>query len=207
MEIKIDSHHIETKEMVEGFLYSYRQLDASLTRVYEASVHLYSLIELLISKGIIGIEELEEGKKIAGKRLEESYKKAGIGVRLQQTETDKYEVSEEIQIDCESRMHICRAACCRLSFSLSTQDIYEGIRWDLGNPFMNVIGESGYCVHLQPDVLRCTIYEQRPAICRKYDCRNDQRIWLDFDKMVINPNLYREKDSAPPEKATGEQRS
>jgi Fe-S-cluster containining protein len=196
VEISTNGYQVDTAEIIEGFLNSYRQLDAGLTRVYEASAHIYSLIELLLAKGIIGIEELEERKKIIEKRLEDSYKKAKIGVRLQQNEVDKYKITEEVKIDCENRKHICRAACCRLTYSLSVQDIYEGIRWDLGKPFLNARGPNGYCVHLRPDVLECSIYEQRSASCRNYDCRNDKRIWLDFDKMVINPQLYGGKDPA-----------
>lgn len=203
MDIKTDGFHIEEKEIVEGFLNSYRQLDAGLTRIYEASAHIYSLIELLLAKGIISIEELEERKKIVGKRLEDSYQKAKIGVRLQQNEVDKYKITEEVKIDCENRKHICRAACCGLTYSLSVQDIYEGVRWDLGNPFLNARSPDGYCVHLRPDVLECSIYEQRSVSCRNYDCRNDKRIWLDFDKMVINPELYGGKDSARTGKKKG----
>ena len=195
MAIKTNGHQIETEEIVEGFLYSYRQLDNNALKVFEASAHLYSLIELLVAKGIIGIEELDQRKKAVEKRLSDSFKEAGIGVRVQKCDIDKYSSQEQAKIDCEKRQHLCRSACCRMAYALSLQDIREGIRWNLGMPFMNVRGQDGYCVHLDQDTLRCSIYESRPIVCRQYDCSNDRRIWLDFDKMIINPDLFKEGNS------------
>lgn len=190
MTTSTNGHQIASEEILEGFLYSYRQLDTSALKVYEASAALYSLIELLVAKGIIGVEELDHRKKAVEKRLADSFKESGIGVRVQNAQIDKYSLKEEAKIDCEKRIHICRAACCALAYALSPQDIREGIRWSLGKPFMNVRGEDGYCVHLERGTFRCSIYEHRPAVCRQYDCHNDRRIWLDFDKMIINPKLF-----------------
>jgi hypothetical protein len=187
--IKTNGHHLETEEILEGFLYSYRQMDTNAVKVYEASAHLYSLIELLVAKGIIGVEELDQRKKAVEKRLQDSFKEAGIGVRVQRSDIDKYRLPEEAKIDCEKRQHLCRAACCKLTYALSLQDISEGIRWSLGKPFMNAREADGYCVHLQRDSFKCSIYEHRPIVCRQYDCRNDRRIWLDFEKMIVNPDL------------------
>jgi hypothetical protein len=33
------------------------------------------------------------------------------------------------------------------------------------------------------------IYLQRPVPCRAYDCRDDKRIWTDFEKKVVSPEL------------------
>jgi Fe-S-cluster containining protein len=189
-----NGHSLETDEILEGFLYSYRQMDTNAVKVYEALASVNSLIELLVAKGIIDIEELEQRKKAEQKRLEESYKKDGIGVRVQNLDVDKYSLKDEAKIDCEKRLPICRAACCALTYALSIQDINEGIRWSLGKPFMNARKADGYCIHLQRDTLRCSLYEHRPSVCRQYSCRNDQRIWLDFDKMIINPNLFKEEN-------------
>ncbi len=204
MAIKTNGHSLETEEILEGFLYSYRQLDTNALKVYEASAHLYSLIELLVAKGVIGIEELDQRKKAVEQRLQDSFKEAGIGVRVQRTEVDKYSLQEEAAIDCDQRLHICRAACCRLAYPLSVQDINEGIRWSLGKPFMNARASDGYCVHLQRDTMKCSTYEHRPSICRQYDCRNDRRVWLDFDKMIINPNPFEEGDPPHTEETSNE---
>jgi hypothetical protein len=202
MTTKTNGHHLETEEIIEGFLYSYRQLDTNAVKVYEASAHLYSLIELLVMKGIIGVEELDQRKKMVEKRLQDSFTEAGIGVRVQSSDTDKYDIEGEAKIDCDKRVHLCRGACCALTYALSLQDIHEGVRWSLGQPFMNARGEDGYCVHLQRDTLKCSIYEHRPVVCRHYDCRNDRRIWLDFDNAIINPALFGQVNSPPTEETT-----
>ena len=205
MKIPTNGHKLATEEILEGFLYSYRQLDTNALKVYEASAHLYSLIELLVSKGIIGIDELDHRKKAVEKRLKDSFKEAGIGVAVQGEGIDKYSLQQDVKIDCENRQHICRAACCTLAYALSPQDVREGIRWSLGKPFMNVRVEDGYCMYLkQGTSLRCSIYEHRPAICRQYDCRNDQRIWLDFDKMILNPALIEKGTVVTPIKTSDE---
>ena len=205
MVIRTNGHQVQTQEIVEGFLYSYCQLDANASKVFEASTNLYSLIELLVAKGIIGVEELNQRKKIVEKRLRDTFKEAEIGVRIQSPDLDKYRLDEEARVDCEKRLPICRAACCGLSFSLSWQDIQEGVRWNLGQPFLNARGKDGYCVHLQQAAFKCGIYEQRPAVCRAYDCRNDRRIWLDFDKMITNPDLLGGKSSSVVEKPVAEE--
>ena len=30
------------------------------------------------------------------------------------------------------------------------------------------------------------MYENRPGVCRRYSCYRDERIWTDFDNMVLN---------------------
>jgi uncharacterized protein len=43
-------------------------------------------------------------------------------------------------------------------------------------------GEDGWCAAVDRTTWRCTIYEQRPTICRKYamgspGCRDERRKW------------------------------
>jgi Fe-S-cluster containining protein len=68
--------------------------------------------------------------------------------------------------------------------------VEEGIvRWDLGRPYWNLRDATGYCIHNDPEKRCCNIYEARPGPCRSYDCRQDKRIWLDFETMIVNPHL------------------
>ena len=66
--------------------------------------------------------------------------KLSLGVRsvaLQEDEEDKYAFEKGATIDCENHVHLCRAACCRLDFALSKQDIEEGIvKWELGRLYL-----------------------------------------------------------------------
>jgi Fe-S-cluster containining protein len=101
---------------------------------------------------------------------------------------DKYEVAGATP-PCEELMPICKARCCKLSFALSTADLDEGvIRWDYGQPYrIRQRASDGYCVHNDPGSGGCTVHTHRPAICRRYDCRNDTRIWADYDARIPAP--------------------
>jgi len=188
----------EESEFIDGLLYCHYQLNANASKLFEALAYSYSLIEVLIAKGIIGIEELNQRKDAVAQRIAEQFQQEQIGVRMYDKGTDKYNLKEqECIVDCESRRPICRAICCKLEFPLSPQDVAEGIvRWKLGQPYMNRKGESGHCVHLDLGTCRCTVYEHRPAICRSYSCGNDKRIWLDFEKCIINPAIFEDKSVA-----------
>jgi hypothetical protein len=177
-------------EVVSGLLYTHSRANANTSRVLEAAAFLYALIELLKEKGLITIEELDARKTTVAQRVEKRFLSKGMGVMMQEPEQDKYAFPGEVQVDCENRLHLCKAACCRLSFPLSKQDITEGIvKWDLGSPYLIAQDAEGYCQHLDRTTHCCTVRERRPIPCRAYNCRNDQRIWSDFDNKVINPNL------------------
>jgi Fe-S-cluster containining protein len=90
---------------------------------------------------------------------------------------------------CEELMPICQARCCKqLTFALSTQDLDEGlIRWDYGRPYRVRRRSDGYCVHNDATSHGCTTHGNRPRVCRTYDCRNDKRIWTDFENRVLAP--------------------
>jgi Fe-S-cluster containining protein len=181
------------QEISHGLFYTHTRISQNTHRILESSAFLYSVIELLNEKGLITIDELEGRKKAVAERLTAQLREKGLGVMLQDQVEDKYTFAQEAEIDCDSRLELCRAACCRLRFALSKQDIYEGkIQWDLGRPYLIAQGSDGYCIHLERETCRCTVREQRPVPCRGYDCRQDNRIWLDFENRAINPRIYRE---------------
>jgi Fe-S-cluster containining protein len=176
-------------EVVEGLRYVHYQLGANTGKVLEVSSFLYALTELLIERGIITEKELNERKVAVAERLVKKFKELGMGAVFQEKEQDKYGF-DDVQIDCESRRYLCKAACCKLSFALARQDIEEGIvKWDLGHPYMIAKEGDGYCVRLDKTTYKCKVWEKRPVPCRAFDCRNDKRIWLDFEKMIVNPKL------------------
>jgi Fe-S-cluster containining protein len=184
--------HYLRQEVAEGLLYTHSRLNANTAKTLEAAAFIYALVELLCEKGIISLEELDQHKRVIGKRLAENFKKKNMGAMLQDPEYDKYTFSENASIDCAQRIYLCRGACCRIPFALSKQDIREGIvHWRLGEPYLIEHGRDGYCAHLEPGNSGCSIYEHRPVPCRAFDCRKDSRIWLDFAKEKINPDVYR----------------
>jgi Fe-S-cluster containining protein len=178
------------QELARGLMFTHGQANANAGRTLEAATFLYALIEILAERGVLTIEELDAHKDRIADRVEKRFVSKGMGVALQDPELDKYKLQAEAKVDCENRVHLCKAACCRMLFPLSRQDIMEGvIKWNLEVPYMVAQTPDGYCRHLDGATCRCTVREQRPIPCRVYDCRNDKRIWSDFEKYVINPDM------------------
>jgi hypothetical protein len=177
-------------DLLRGLIYAHNRANANTAEVHEASAMLRALVELLLEQGVIDGETLAGRQEQASEALRRRYVERGMAVAMQEFGVSKYEFKGGTEIDCKSRIHLCKAACCRLPFALSKQDVQEGVvRWDLGQPYMNARDGDGYCVHLEKCSGRCTVYAQRPIPCRGYDCREDKRIWLDFENRVVNPRV------------------
>lgn len=188
-------------DVAAGLMYAHGRENANTSKVLEVASFSYALIELLMERGVISVEELDERKKQVGQRLAEKFMENGMGVALTNDEQDKYAYEGSVEIDCENRIALCRGACCRLSFALTVQDLEEGrVKWDLGRPYMIRHDEDGYCHHVERESKRCQLYENRPVVCRAYDCRKDKRIWEDFENRVVSPDL----DKLFPQRATEE---
>jgi Fe-S-cluster containining protein len=178
------------QELAGGLVFAHGQASANASRTLEAATFLYALIELLADKGIVTIEELDAQKDRIADRVEKRFLGKGMGIALQEPDQDKYALQAEAHVDCENRVHLCKAACCRMLFPLSRQDISEGIiKWNLEVPYVIAQTSDNYCRHLDRPECRCTVREHRPIPCRVYDCSNDTRIWSDFKNYVINPDM------------------
>jgi hypothetical protein len=180
------------QQLTHGLLYTHSRLSNYSHRTLEGLSFLYAMIELLSEQGLLDVDALDARRQVVGERLSRQFKDSGQGALFQDPEYDKYDFADGAGVDCASRIDLCKAACCRLPFALSKQDIREGIiRWDLGQPYLIDQGKDGYCNHMDRCTGRCTVYEQRPVPCRGFDCRTDNRVWLDFDRGVINPEIER----------------
>ncbi len=182
---------LASSEVTAAFHEAYRRLGVQVTEVQEAATLLYALTEVMVDKGVVGLDELEHAKRPVRDRLDIRVQQAGMTVQLSADAPDKHAMADATaEIDCADRLHLCRAACCRLRFALSEQDVTDGtVQWTLSEPYLNRQEEDGYCAHNDPATRGCGIYADRPAVCRSYDCRDDPRIWLDFDGRVVNPDL------------------
>ena len=148
--------------------------------VVDLTGRLYALLEELVGSGQLDLRQLEERRLRITQREE---KRVVERAHVQQSDvSDKYALTDLPRIDCESRIHLCKAKCCSFNFPLSFQDLDEGtVKWDYARPYMIRKKPNGYCIHHEASTGRCGVYEKRPGVCRTYDCRNDKRIWQDFE--------------------------
>jgi Putative zinc- or iron-chelating domain len=99
---------------------------------------------------------------------------------------DKYAVAG-VDIDCDARMPLCHGRCCSADIALSEQDLREGkLAWRIREPYY-LPKVDGYCANQDRSTGGCGAYAQRPAQCRTYDCREDARIWIDFEARIPAP--------------------
>jgi hypothetical protein len=109
-------------------------------------------------------------------------------ISLDTSGEDKYTVTP-VDIPCAELIPLCHARCCTLTFALSTADLDEGVvRWDYGQPYLiRQRASDGFCVHNDPDTHACEVHEARPRVCRAFDCRDDDRVWIDYEKRIPAP--------------------
>jgi hypothetical protein len=151
-----------------------------------AAAYVRAISVILLEKGIVRPDEMDAIMRHVRWQIA---REPSPRVRLSGTR-DKYTAAGAVDVDCPSLIPICKGRCCTFAFCLSRQDLDEGIvRWDYGNPYWIKQGEDGHCTHSDPKTRLCTIHEHRPFICRKFDCRKDERIWLDFEKKIPAPPL------------------
>jgi Fe-S-cluster containining protein len=179
-------------EIAGGLRYAHSRANANTAKIVDIASFAYAAIEILAERGLLTIEELDERRKAAADRFVAQLRQDGVGAAYQDPELEKYGFDGSVEIDCASRLHLCKAACCRLRFALSRQDVEEGIvQWDFSHPYFIACGDDGYCRHLDRDAMACSIHANRPVPCRAYDCRGDARIWSDFERRVVSPDLDR----------------
>lgn len=177
------------RDVDRGFMFVHNNATEQLEQIRRLSAHVYALTELLVRDGVVKIPELEAAREATHTGMMEQYPQRWLVARVQQAEHDKYDPAHEVPIDCASRLPLCRAACCRLDFYLTEQDLLEGVvRWDFVRPYHIKKREDGSCVHCSAEG-RCEVWAQRPGVCRTYDCRKDARIWQDFEARIPNPAL------------------
>jgi len=186
-QIAVPPSNVLREELEAGLKYTHLVCEGLKNQVAGSAGDLYALVDLLIRKGVVSYRELEQAKVLAEEAVSQGME-AVPGVKLG-PEIDKYALSNLADIPCERKLHLCQAACCRLVFPLGLQDLTEGVvRWNYLRPYYNARNQDGYCVHCKVDCT-CEVYQYRPAICRSYDCRTDQRIWANFDEEKLNPDF------------------
>src|SRR5262249_46232846 len=123
----------------------------------DATSRIQALTEELIAAGQVDAARLDERRKAL--RLAEAKRLETRAIVKSSDIVDKSQLKELPQIDCDARLHLCKAACCRLSFALSFQDVHERIvQWDYGQPYQIRKRPDGYCVHNDERTRGCHVY-------------------------------------------------
>jgi Fe-S-cluster containining protein len=177
-------------DLAHGLRFLHKMGDETRRAVYETALTVLALVEELRETG--RIEDAEHARRVAQAEIAELARvKENSRVRME-LRVDKYAITDLPDIPCDELIPLCRGRCCTLHFSLSKQDLNERVvKWNYQFPYVIRQREDGYCVHNDPATRGCTVYEHRPATCRSYECRNDKRIWVDFEKRipVVDPRL------------------
>jgi hypothetical protein len=175
-----------------GLIYTHDRANQNTATLQEVTATIEGLVELLVERGLLTQEEVEAAKSRAAEDVRQRFKEAGMAVITQEHGREsKYSFTGGAEVDCENRIHLCRAACCRFRVGLSSEDIKEGIlKWDTAQPYALAKKANGSCVHLDDGSCACTVYAERPIPCRGYSCKDDKRIWLDFERRIPQPLLH-----------------
>lgn len=170
------------QQVVNGALHTHT-IDSRLAeRVHALESTLYGVVELLVNKRVIGESEVAEQAHRMADAIEQRGERATGGVALR---VDPPGEAATAEVDCATRLSVCKAVCCQLSFPLSADEVEaREIAWDLGRPYFIRHDASGACTH-QGSTGACTVYDRRPGPCRRYSCASDERIWLDFPNRVL----------------------
>jgi len=147
------------------------------TRVKAQEEVIAKLVEIMVGRGTLTKHHQTILAKTANK-VPRSLPQVRVGSGV-----DKYSLSG-VDIDCASLVHLCGARCCKLSAALGTQDIEEGkLEWEIDQPYVIKRANDGYCNYVG-ERGGCSCYDIRPTVCREFDCRDDKRIWKDFEARI-----------------------
>lgn len=174
------------RQVERGSFFTHTALGRNTLRLSEIESFAYGLIDVLLEKGVVSEEEIGKAAQNIRQELINTGEGIDSGVALR-VENDRETEKPEI-VDCAARMHICHAVCCRLDFALSQSEVEAGnVKWDLGRPYFIRHDTKGRCAHLlNHESGGCSVYANRPAVCRGYSCANDERIWKNFENMELN---------------------
>jgi len=180
-----DSDRPTRADLERALRHSNMQITALEERTVRLEARVGALVDMLNERGGLEQPVLDARSTTALTSIQMSESdEPELMIRLGEL-ADKYG-EESPPVPCEELIPICHARCCTMTFPLTTQDLNQGVvRWDYARPYHILQrDEDGYCVHSHPDTHGCTIYTERPRICRRYDCRKDPRIWHDYERRI-----------------------
>src|SRR4051794_12313084 len=116
-------------------MYTHTALTEQALRTSETEAMVNGLVDLLIERGFIDPATLLSAVESAREQAAATGEPAGAGVALR---VDAEVTEPPVAVNCEERLHVCHAVCCRLRFALTVDEIESGaMKWDLGQPYYN----------------------------------------------------------------------
>jgi Fe-S-cluster containining protein len=175
------------RQVERGSLFTHTALSVNAERLHETEGLVLGLIDVLLAKGLATDAEVADAAQAARQALVDRGEATGPGLMLRVDPAVEPGADPYVPVDCAARMHVCHAVCCRLHFALSADEVESGkVKWDLGQPYQVRHESDGACSHSNRATGGCGIYADRPRVCRAYSCAGDERIWKDFEGMVLN---------------------
>ena len=96
---------------------------------------------------------------------------------------------DDVIVDCSKCPY--KHACCRavrVELDDDEVDLYQTEQALSQRKNVNIVAQhNGRCVYLDPRTCRCTIWDKRPRVCRKYDCKDDKRMKEIAERDVLKP--------------------
>jgi Fe-S-cluster containining protein len=174
------------RQVERASLYTHTAIGQNALRLGDLEGFVFGLIDVLMAKELVTSQEVEAAIERVKAEManNDDYPSARVAMRVDLQSQDD---TAYVPVNCAERMPICNAVCCKLHFALSQGEVESGkVKWDLGQPYYIRHETNGFCSHNDRQTGGCSIYADRPGVCRKYSCANDERIWKDFDNMELN---------------------
>ena len=179
------------RQVERGSMFNQAVFQKAFQRLSLVESLLRELTEAVCERGVLAPADLPgavqaemeaDARAEASEEVEASLRWPAIAVRVDPENPEPGE-----PVDCAARMPVCHAVCCKLKFALSQPEIEAGdVKWDIGHPYIIRQNDTGYCCHNDAETHGCAVYDRRPGVCSRDSCRDDDRIWIDFDNMVLN---------------------
>ncbi len=172
------------RQLERSGFFTHSSLSLQAERINEIESFLYGVIDSLLERGVLEKQDFEACvKRVRDETLKrKEHFHAGVAIRMDNAGEGNF-----TPVNCDERLPICKAVCCKLNFALSVEEIESRkVKWDLGQPYFIRQRTTGYCTHLDANKTCCSVYADRPKVCRKYSCAHDKRIWKDFEQMELN---------------------
>ena len=88
--------------------------------------------------------------------------------------------------NCDKQYLCCRAV--RVELDDSEKDKYITQPALRERKDINIVAQqNGHCVYLDPNTRKCKIWDDRPRVCREYDCTKDPRVEEILKRETMKP--------------------